>query len=143
MDKMLRFKDLPYGKEFPQTSEVLTEELIQTFAKAIETDNPIHLDRKEAIKSAFGDLVAPPIMAYLVFRRSYLANHTMPGGGIGLKIEFEFLRAAKVGDHLHTVTRVTESVEREGKKFITLEGITKNNLNETVYLSRLRALWPE
>lgn len=141
--ELLVFENLPKGKEFRPITEILTEERLRNFAQAIDTDNPLHLDREYAKKTRFGNLVAPPMIAYLLFRRSYLADAEMPGGGVGLKMEFEFLKAAKANETLITQTRVIDSYEREGKKYVTLEGTTKNMEGDQIYISRLYAIWPK
>ena len=141
--ELLTFERLPQGRSFEPLTERLTEEMIKEFGEAIETENPIFMDKEEASNSRFGDIIAPPMMAYLLFRHSYLANATMPGGGIGLKMEFEFLKAVKIDDEVTTKTHVSESYEKNGKKIITLEGLTENVNGELVYISRLSAIWPE
>lgn len=141
--ELLTFERLPEGRSFEPLTERLTEEMIKEFGEAIETQNPVFMDKDEASKSRFGDIIAPPMIAYLLFRHSYLANATMPGGGIGLNMEFEFLKAVKVNEAVTTKTHVSESYEKKGKKIITLEGITENVKGEIVYISRLSAIWPE
>ncbi len=141
--ELLVFEKLPKGKEFPAISETLTEEKIRSFAEAIETENPLFLEKEHAVTSKFGSIVAPPMIAYLLFRHSYLADAEMPGGGVGLKMEFEFPRTAKVNETLVTTTKVIESYERDGRKYITLEGRTKNVKGEEVYISRPYAIWPK
>jgi acyl dehydratase len=141
--ELLVFDRLPKGREFTLVSEKLTEEKIKNFGEAIETENPLHVDRDYASKSKYRSIVAPPMIAYMLFRHSYLANATMPGGGVGLKMEFEFLKAAKLNETLTTRTSVADSYERDGKKFVTLEGVTENANGETVYISRLSAIWPK
>jgi len=141
--ELLVFENLPKGREFAAISETLTEEKIRTFAQAIDTENPLHLDKDFAAKSNFGSIVAPPMIAYLLFRHSYLANAEMPGGGVGLKMEFEFLKAAKMNETLTTQTKVIDSYEREGKKYVTLEAVTENMKGEKAYISRLYAIWPK
>ena len=141
--ELLVFERLPKGRSFEPLTERLTEEIIKAFGEVIETENPIFMDKDEASNSRFGDIIAPPMIAYLLFRHSYLANATMPGGGIGLKMEFEFLKAAKVNEAVTTKTHVSESYEKNGKKIITLEGLTENVKGEILYISRLSAIWPE
>ena len=141
--ELLAFKNLPKGREFPAVYETLTEEKITKFAEAVETENPLFLEKEYARRSKFGSILAPPMIAYLLFRHSYLANATMPGGGIGLKMEFEFLKPAKANEALVTTTKVADSYERDGRKYVTLEGITKNDKGEKVYISRMSAIWPE
>ncbi len=141
--ELLVFARLPKGRSFEPLTERLTEEMIKAFGEAIETENPFFMDKEKASKSRFGDIIAPPMISYLLFRHSYLANATMPGGGIGLKMEFEFLKAAKINEVMTTKTHVSESYEKNGKKIITLEGITENAKGEIVYIARLSAIWPE
>lgn len=141
--EMLVFESLPKGREFRLISETLTEEMIRIFAQAIDTENPLHLDREYAKKSKFGDIIAPPMISYSLFRHSYLADYEMPGGGVGLKMEFEFHKAAKVNETLTTQTKVLDSYERENKKYVTLEAVTKNADGGKVYVSRLYAIWPK
>ena len=141
--ELLVYENLPEGREFRPISETLTEEKIKTFAEAVDTENPLHLSMEYATKSKFGRIVAPPMIAYLLFRRSYLSDAVMPGGGVGLKMEFEFFKAAKINETLTTTTKVVESYEREGKKHIGLEGITRNPEGKKTYISRLYAIWPK
>jgi acyl dehydratase len=141
--QLLTFEKLPKGRCFESLTERVTEEMIKAFGEAIETENPYFRDKDKASKSRFGDIIAPPMIAYLLFRHSYLANAKMPGGGIGLKMEFEFRKAVKISEDVTTKTHVSESYEKNGKKFITLEGITENVKGEIVYISRLSAIWPE
>lgn len=141
--EVLVFENLPEGRKFPAVSETLNEEKIRKFSKAIETENPLFLEKEYAIRSKFGSVVVPPMIAYLLFRRSYLANATMPGGGVGLKMEFEFLKVAKENDTLVTTTTIVESYEKKGRKYITLEGVTEDEEGNKVYISRLFAIWPE
>ena len=140
--ELLVFERLPKGRSFEPLTECLTEEIIEAFGKAIETENPLFKDKEEASKSRFGDIISPPMISYLLFRHSYLANATMPGGGIGLKMEFEFLKAVMVNEVVTTKTHVSESYEKNGKKVITLEGKTENATGEIVYITRLSAIWP-
>lgn len=141
--ELLIFENLPKGREFRPISDKLTEEMIGKFVHAIETENPLHLNEEYAVKSKYGSIVAPPMIAYLLFRRSYLADAIMPGGGVGLKMEFEFYKAGKINETLTTTAKVVDSYEREGKKYITLEGVTKNTEGDKVYISRLYAIWPK
>ena len=141
--ELLVFENLPKGKEFRPITEILTEDKIKNFAQVIETQNPLHVDKEFAKKSKFGGIVAPPAISYLLFRQSYLADADMPGGGVAVKLEFEFLRGAKVDETLITQTRVLDSYEREGKKYVTLEGTTKDVNGGKVYISRLYAIWPK
>ncbi len=141
--ELLVFESLPKGKEFRPISETLTEEKIRKFCQAINTENPLYLDKEIAKNSKFGDVVAPPMISYLLFRQSYLADANMPGGGVALKLEFEFLKGVKVNETLTTQTKVLDSYEREGKKYVTLEGVTKNGEGQKVYISRLYAIWPK
>lgn len=141
--ELLVFKNLPRGREFPPVSETLTEEMIKSFAKAIGTENPLYLSKEYATKSKFGTLIAPPMIAYLLFRHSYLANAVFPGAGVALKMEFQFLKAARVNETLTTKTTVLDSYEREGKKYVTLESVSKNTEGEKIYITRLYAIWPK
>jgi acyl dehydratase len=141
--ELLVFENLPKGREFRPISETLTEEKIRNFCQAIDTENRLYLDKEYAKNSKFGDVVAPPMISYLLFRQSYLADANMPGGGVALKLEFEFLKGVKVNETLTTQTKVLDSYEREGRKYVTLEGVTKNGEGQKVYISRLYAIWPK
>lgn len=141
--EILVFENLPKGRKFPAVSETLNEEKIRKFTKAIETENALFLEKEYALRSKFGSVVVPPMIAYLLFRHSYLNNATMPGGGVGLKMEFEFLKAAKANETMVTTTEIVESYERKGRKYVTLEGVTEDEEGNKVYISRLSAIWPE
>ena len=141
--ELLVFENLPKGRQFPPVSETLTSERIRNFARAIGTENPFYVCEEYAARSRFGTLIAPPMIAYLLFRRSYLAHGVFPGAGIAVKMEFQFLKAARVNETLTTTTTVADSYEREGKKYVTLESVTINKDAEKVYVTRLYAIWPK
>jgi acyl dehydratase len=141
--ELLVFGRLLKGREFPQKSEKLTEEKIINFARSIGTENPLHFDHDYAKKTKFGTLVAPPMISYLLFRCSYLANAIFPGSGIAVKMEFEFLKAGKLNETLNTKTTVLDRYEREGKKYVTLESVSENQEGQKVYVTRLYAIWPK
>lgn len=142
----LLFEDLSTGRRFRPLAYPITKELVRNFVDIVGDRNPLY-EREEASPGAQGRSrppIAPPGLAAVYARLSYLQDHAMPSGGVLAKQEFEFLTPARVGDVLEVEATVEESlVDAKGKKRVTFRIEAANQAGETVSRIRLYAIWPK
>lgn len=134
----LVFTDLNLGREFRALEYPVTRDLVQDFLEVVGDNHPLytHSDPDKAL--------APPGLAAIYARASYLQDHTMPSGGILAKQEFEFLNPIKIGDTLTVRAKVTESLlDEKGRKRVTFLISAKNQKGIDICEVTLGAIWPK
>jgi acyl dehydratase len=140
----LLYKDLTLGKEFPLFIYPITEELVNQFCRVVGDRNPLYFDDGLAQKAGLGGKIAPPGLAAVYARLSYLQDHTMPSGGVLAKQEFEFHGPARIGDTLQVEARVEESyLDEKERKRVTFLIAAENQWGEPISTIRLYAIWPK
>jgi 3-hydroxybutyryl-CoA dehydratase len=102
-----------------QISKMITEEMINDFARSIGDFNPIHLDQSYAEKTTFKGRIAHGLVS--VGLLSTVLGNILPGHGtIYLSQEVKFLAPVKIGDTLTARVEVMELVaEKNRAKFRT------------------------
>jgi 3-hydroxybutyryl-CoA dehydratase len=102
-----------------QISKMITEEMINDFARSIGDFNPIHLDQSYAEKTTFKGRIAHGLVS--VGLLSTVLGNILPGHGtIYLSQEVKFLAPVKIGDTLTARVEVIERVpEKNRAKFRT------------------------
>ncbi len=129
----LLFADLPAGRRFKTLEYPITRDLVQKFMETVGDRHPLYQKG-----------LAPPGLAAIYARLSYLQDHTMPSGGVLAKQEFEFQNPIKIGDTLKVQARVIESLldekERKRVNFLIEAQDQKGMLVSTI---RLYAIWPK
>lgn len=100
-------------------SEPVTYEVekgaIKKFAEAIEDPSPVYVDREQAGKSKYGDIIAPPTFFC-----------TMPAGRLDIDLnfgkgrlnggsEYELFEPVRAGDQITAISQIADIFEREGK----------------------------
>ena len=134
----LVFADLVLGKEFRPLEYPVTKELVRDFMDVVGDHHPLYTD---------GDpdkAIAPPGLAAIYARASYLQDHSMPSGGVLAKQEFEFLNPIKIGDKLTVQAKVTESfVDEKGRKRVTFLINARNQNHVRICEVVLGAIWPK
>ena len=134
----LVFADLMPGRKFRALEYPITRELIQYFMAVVGDHHPLYTHGDPATA------LAPPGLAAIYARASYLQDHTMPSGGVLAKQEFEFITPAKIGDTLTVSARVTESLQDEkGRKRVTFLIKAVNQRGQAVCEVTLGAIWPK
>jgi hypothetical protein len=129
----LIFADLPFGRSFRTLEYPVTSELVQEFMETIG-------DRHPSYRHEF----APPGLAAIYARLSYLQDHTMPSGGVLVKQEFEFHSPIQMGDTLKVQAKVIEShLDEKERKRVTFLIEAKNQKGELASTIRLYAIWPK
>jgi len=129
----LVFADLPVGRTFKTLEYPVTLELVQDFIETVGDRHPL-----------YGEGFAPPGLAAIYARLSYLQENTMPSGGVLAKQVFEFQNPIKIGDILKVQAKVTESYEDEKKrKRVTFLIEAQDQKGMPVSTTRLYAIWPK
>lgn len=133
-------KDL-IGKESEPVTIEVERGHIKRFAEAIEDFNPLYLEERQARKSKYGGVIAPPtfIMAIcdLAWMDASIINIDSPakkifnGGN-----EIELYEPLRVGDRITVTSRLIDALVKEGKLgkmlFLTWDFTYTNQLGEVV-----------
>lgn len=131
--KELVFADLPQGRTFRPLEYPVTQKLIQEFIETVGDHHPLYLS----------DL-APPGLAAIYARLSYLQDQAMPSGGVLARQEFEFHGPIRIGDTLKVEAQVVESsLDEKERKRVTFLIRAANQKGEPISTIRLYAIWPK
>jgi 3-hydroxybutyryl-CoA dehydratase len=102
-----------------QISEIITEEMINDFAKATGDFNPIHMDQDYAEKTFFKGRIAHGVLSIGLL--SAVLGNILPGHGtIYLSQEVKFLAPVRIGDTIIARVEVIELIPKKNRaKFRT------------------------
>lgn len=140
----LVFADLCEGRSFPTLEYPVTDELVQQYMDVVGDRHPLYTDKNAAGKTSLGSSIAPPGLAAIYARLSYLKDYSMPSGGILAKQEFEFQSPIRTGDTLQVNASVIESyLDKKDRKRVTFLIEAKNQEREPVSTIRLYLIWPK
>jgi acyl dehydratase len=140
----LIFADLPVGKTLRPLDYPVTGELIQQFMETVGDRHPLYWDEGSAQRTHLRSPIAPPGLAAIYARLSYLQDHTMPSGGVLAKQEFDFHKAIYIGDTLKVKAKVMESyLDEKGRKRVTFLIEAVNQKSQPISTVRLYAIWPK
>jgi len=140
----LTFADLPPGRTFRPLELAVTPELVQEYMEVVGDHHPLYFDENLARKYSLPAPIAPPGLAAIYARLSYLQDYTMPSGGVLAKQEFEFHTPAHVGEILEVKAQVKESyLDEKGRKRVTFFIEGRNKEGKLVSTVRLSAIWPK
>jgi acyl dehydratase len=141
--KILYYKDIEKGKEFPNYEYKLTAETILNYCKAIGEKSPIYNDEAAAKAAGYRGLVAPPTACAIYCLKGFLGDVDMPGGSLHGSQEFEFVNPAVAGDTLITSSVVGEKAIIKGRNNATIVSETKNQNGEVIVRSKMGGIWAE
>ena len=140
----LVFADLETGRAFQPLSYAVTQYLVKEYLETVGDANPLYNDDEAAKTAGLEEPMAPPGLAAIYSRLSYLQDHTMPSGGVLAKQEFEFHGTIPIGKSLTVTARVAESYEDEkGRKRVNFLIEAKDHNGDLVSITRLYAIWPK
>jgi acyl dehydratase len=140
----LIFNDLPVGRTFPPLVYPVSGELIRQFMETVGDHNPLYWDEASIKRAHLRSPIAPPGLAAIYARLSYLRDHTMPSGGVLAKQEFDFHGAVYIGDTLKVKAKVMESyLDEKGRKRVTFLIEAENQKSQPISTVRLYAIWPK
>lgn len=135
----LIFDDLTLGREFRPLEFSVNEDRVAQYMEVVGDRHHLYRDSNRA-----GGAVAPPGLAAVFARLSYLQDHSMPSGGVLAKQEFEFQSPVKVGDVLTVLAHVFERyLDDKGRRRVNFKIRAFNGDREQVCLIRLYAIWPK
>jgi acyl dehydratase len=114
---------------------------IREFARAVQSDNPLHYDVSAARRRGFGDLVAPPTFPALLTIEA--GHQALLDPGLGLDYgrsvhgsqRFDYRRPVVAGDVLRVVLSVTDITRRERNESVTLRSDVLTLEGELVVVS--------
>lgn len=136
MQEEQNFDTLEVGKEYPPFSYQLDEGSITKYIEAVE-DNEIC-----AIAGKLGKKVAPPTIASVYFLQAfYWAFPNRPKGNVHAKQRLCFCRPIQAGDVLKTYLKIADKYEKKGRKYVLIDILSKNQLDETVLAGLMTLIW--
>ncbi len=102
-----------------EITKLITEELVNDFARVTGDTNPVHLDQAYAEKTQFKGRIAHGLLS--VGLLSTVLGNTLPGHGtIYLSQEVKFLAPVRIGDTITAKVEVIELIpEKNRAKFRT------------------------
>lgn len=102
-----------------QISKVITEAVVEEFAKAIGDFNPLHMDQAFASKTRFEERIAHGALSIGLI--SSVLGNILPGHGtIYLSQEARFLAPVRIGDTITVNVEVLEIIQEKNRvKFKT------------------------
>jgi hypothetical protein len=135
----LVFADLKPGRLFRPLRFEVSPEVVRRFMDTIGDRHRLY-----SIDPDGAGPLAPPGLAAIYARSSYLQDNSMPSGGVLAKQEFEFEAPARVGDTLTVRAEVAESyVDPKGRKRVNYLIQAFRPDGRRVSLIRLYAIWPK
>jgi acyl dehydratase len=138
----LLFDDLQPGREFRPLVFHISNGLVKRYMETVGDRHPLYWDPAAYRAEGLERPLAPPGIASIYARASYLQDHAMPSGGILAKQEFIFLAPAYVGDTLVVRARVAgRYVDEKGRKRVHFNIHAKRE-EGTVCEINLHAIWP-
>ncbi len=140
----LTFADLPAGRCFRPLEFAISPELVQEYMEVVGDRHPLYYDENLARLNFLPSPIAPPGLAAIYARLSYLQDYSMPSGGILAKQEFEFHAPAYIGDILEVKAQVKESyLDEKARKRVTFFIEARNKDKKLVATVLLAAIWPK
>jgi hypothetical protein len=135
----LVFADLNAGRVFRPLEFEVSPRVVQGFMDTVGDRHELYRIDPDGNGS-----LAPPGLAAIYARLSYLQDNSMPSGGVLAKQEFEFEAPARIGDTLTVRAEVAESyVDPKGRKRVNYLIQAFRPGGERVSLIRLFAIWPK
>ena len=140
----LVFSDLESGRAFPPLAYPVTADLVKEYTATVGDRHALYEDTEAARSAGMDAPIAPPGLAAIYSRLSYLQDHVMPSGGVLTKQEFEFYGPILIGETLTVNARVSESrLDEKGRKRVHFLIEAKNQSGDPVSETRLQAIWPK
>lgn len=129
----LVFADLPVGRMFKPLEYPVTPDLIQDYIETVGDHHPL-----------YDEGLAPPGLAAIYARLSYLQHHNMPPGGVLVKQEFEFQNPVRSGDTLMVQAKVVERyLDEKERKRVSFLIEAKDQEGTPISTTRLQIIWPK
>ena len=128
---MVEFRTLTYegvtvGEEFMSDDFLIKPEDVDTYAFAVEDDNPWYFE-----DSPFGGTIAPPT---LLGNQALFLRHSryLVPAGLHAKMQFEFLEPLRAGMRVRTRGRIVDKYERRERHYMVTEFETRDEETGTI-----------
>ncbi|MBW1681873.1 MAG: MaoC family dehydratase N-terminal domain-containing protein [Deltaproteobacteria bacterium] len=140
----LVFSDLNPGREFRPLFYSVTQDLVKDYLETVGDTSLLYKDLEAAKAAGLQECMAPPGLAAIYSRLSYLQDHEMPSGGVLAKQEFEFHGPIPIGETLAVKAKVSQSyVDEKGRKRVNFLIEARDHEGNPVSTTRLFAIWPK
>lgn len=131
-----RYDELVVGSVFPeQPVEFAVTAEVAAGYRAIAEQSLL----PQGAPPAEGDAV-PPSLAALYIRGAQNALRGPPGG-VHAKQHFTFLRPVRIGDTLHTSLTIADKYERNGRRYVVSETMTRDAAGAEITRGRITSIW--
>tara|TARA_B100000315_G_scaffold252270_1_gene288721 strand:+ start:163 stop:606 length:444 start_codon:yes stop_codon:yes gene_type:complete len=132
MEKEVSFEEVPIGAELDPLEEVLTPELVQWYAHALDSPN----DGWYRYQSPLGEPIVPPsvIENLGLSLRGFLIR--APGGTVHAWTEVEYKKPVKVGSRIRVEGKISDKYEKRGKYYVVREVTARDENGDVVMVAK-------
>lgn len=124
---------LTKGSTFPSSTFALSDADVEAYLAATG----------DRAFSALGDRSrVPPLAAAALVLKAMLESFDLPPGAVHTGEEIEFARPIAPGEPIRCETKVTQSSDRQGYRFATVEQRALDSAGEAVLVARASVLAP-
>ena len=127
------YEKLKVGDKLAPITRIINYELVRKYLKALGEDVPD--DIGEGV-----DFIVPPTIVS-IFQKEGLGE-LVPFGIIHAKQEYSFLLPINLNDRLTTTIQIAEKYMSKGRKWLVVQFVTKNSLEEVVAIGSSWAIIP-
>ncbi len=128
----LTFEDVPVGVENEPIEIVLTPELVQWYAHALDSPN----DDLYRYGSPLGEPIVPPAVLENLGLGLRGVRIIAPGGSVHARTEVEHKKPVKVGTKIRAEGRLSEKYEKRGKYYIVWEVTVRDESGDEVLVAK-------
>ena len=136
MNKKIDFDSINPGERISPLYKLMTQEIINKWADAVEDHNPLHVDPEYAKKTKFKSTIAhgPLVISYI----SELMGNWLGIGWIegGKLLDIKFNAPVKPGDKITIGGKVKEKRDIENEKMVECEIFVENQEGVKVVVGR-------
>ncbi len=126
------FQEVPIGIELDPVEEVLTPELVQWYAHALDSPN----DNWYLYESPMGEPIVPPSVLENLGLSIRGFRIIAPGGSVHAMTEVEHKKPVKVGTKVRLEGKIADKYERRGKYYLVWEVTVRDEGGDVVLVAR-------
>jgi 3-hydroxybutyryl-CoA dehydratase len=141
--RQFTFDEFYIGQTFSPLSYALDERLIGDYVAVVGDDTPLHRDLVSARAAGYEAIPAPPAIAALYVLKAYRTDGVPPAGGVHFKQRFKFYRPLLAGDVLHVQAWVADKYVKQGRKYLVIESLARNQQGADAVWSQSTSFWTE
>ncbi len=134
MNGYRRYADLRIGSRFPEHAA-----RYEVTAQAVADYRMIAMGEYSTGSPSASEVASPTLAAVYIRPAQNALNG--PPGGIHAKQQFDFFAPIRVGDILETMLEVRELYERNNRKYVVSETVTRNQAGVIVCKGLITQVW--